>query len=94
MKFFIGMLIMLGTFLAGYYVGHMPGNPDLFAWTRPRDMQAAETEQKINMLLDSQGKSANVAASDCARTDRHATVNVDGRAAKLGQKPGGRPQGN
>lgn len=46
------MTLLVGVFLAGYYVGHLPGSPDLFAWTGGWYKHARGAGEKISSAAD------------------------------------------
>jgi hypothetical protein len=39
MRKFMTILLMTGTFLGGYYLGRLPGSPDIFGWTSAKCSQ-------------------------------------------------------
>lgn len=43
---FVILLLILGGFLGGYYVGHRPGSPDIFAWPQKAG-QACNTARQL-----------------------------------------------
>ncbi len=52
------LILILGGFLGGYYVGHKPGSPDIFAWPQKasgawdtaRQLYAVATGEPNNVL--------------------------------------------
>ena len=40
-------LVLAGTFLGGYYLGHKPQSPDIFAWAQRTYRQAAESSNRL-----------------------------------------------
>jgi len=47
MKKTISLILLIAMFLAGYYVGRLPGAPDVFAWARKVCIYAGAVGAKV-----------------------------------------------
>ena len=44
--------MLLGTFLGGYYLGRMPGSPDIIHWARSRYSKVSEASRFLAEFAD------------------------------------------
>ena len=49
------LVILVATFLSGYYLGMQPGSPDIFATARSGYDRAAEIGQTLKAVTDGEG---------------------------------------
>lgn len=54
-------VMLVGVFLGGYYLGHKPQSPDIFAWAQRAYHQAAEVSDQ---LADAGDATGSTVASD------------------------------
>lgn len=49
------LIVLAGTFLGGYYVGRLPGSPDIFAMAQDGYHRAGELGKALQAATDSDG---------------------------------------
>lgn len=52
------MMLLSGAFLGGYYFGHQPDSPDIFAWAQDTYGQANDAGNKLSAIIN--GEPGNV----------------------------------
>ena len=63
MKKFIVIVLMTGTFLGGYYLGRLPGSPDMFGWM-------SRTAQRMQTVRGESTRHARASLGSRSRTVR------------------------
>ncbi len=60
------LILLTGAFLGGYYLGHLPNSPDIFAWGRETFEQAVEMGHEVQQRLgwETDREDSDAAASD------------------------------
>ncbi len=56
--------MLLGTFLGGYYLGRMPGSPDIFDWARNRCGQLSQASQLLAEFTETSQQLPSVSSSE------------------------------
>lgn len=80
-KRFVLLLLLAGTFLGGYYVGHKPGSPDLFATAEDLYRQAGEAGRDLTATT------ADKATRDGTDGRGGFTVRLNGKTYQIGGQP-------
>ena len=62
MRRVVRLILLTAIFLGGYYVGHLPGSPDIFAKTAAAYRQVARTTTSISAKAEAEGVSLPRAA--------------------------------
>lgn len=56
---FLAMMMLLATFLGGYYLGHKPDSPDIFGWASGAYDQVARAAAVAQDFVGQDGPSEN-----------------------------------
>ncbi len=69
------LIFLGGAFLGGYYLGHQPGSPDIFAWAQDTYNHATNAGNKLSAVI--KGEPGNVLETVGGGED--VAVEVDGK---------------
>jgi hypothetical protein len=67
MKRVLMLLLLVGAFLGGYYLGRLPNSPDIFAWGRQACDRAVEMSRDAEGYLNTQSERAERDAPESPR---------------------------
>lgn len=79
----IAVLLLTSAFLAGYYVGRLPGAPDVFAWGRETYQKAADYSNKAATTVNETRGFLRSAAEPTGK----AVVEIGGKLYRIGERP-------
>jgi len=77
----LAVLLLIVAFLAGYYVGRLPGSPDVFAWARETYQKASEYGSKGANVIDETRNCMRPVAG----TDGGTIVEIGGKLYRIGE---------
>ena len=78
MRRLLRLILVVAIFLGGYYVGHLPGSPDIFGKTVATYRQVAKTTKAISARAEADGVSLPRAALSCLLESLSERHEVDG----------------
>ncbi len=78
MKRLILAILLMGAFGGGYYLGHLPGSPDIFAWAADTYSQAADAGHKLAAVVN--GETNNLAETVAAE---ELVIKVEGKTYRI-----------
>ena len=66
MRRLLRLILMIAVFLGGYYLGRMPGSPDIFGYAKRAYYRAVQARQKVSLRAQQDDSSFAKAAVNCA----------------------------
>lgn len=72
--------LLAGSFLSGYYLGHQPGSPDIFAWASNWSKEAHQSGNRVATTVDRIRNGFNVTSEPSGEI----VVEVGGKFYRIG----------